>query len=255
MLRFTFSKFSRFSEPPMESFKKQPDIMSSMRGGGKLSKAMKHQIVKDMILPIRIPALIILFWACYNTWLYNQANKAFDRGARFQTVRGRLLEIKKNNYFYNAVPRYAVKYEFVVNGVRYESCRATTGSFYRDWMPTWLWTDTITESQYLQAFPLLRVGEACTVFYDSKCPGAHAALACDANSTESGVALYAAVFPLIFANMLYGQYSAAKRKVFTKKIRVRMPAHDVDHMKAQHESVVNDYNKLMAAQHKNNNGK
>jgi hypothetical protein len=201
----------------------------------RLTKALRHQIVKDMVLPIRGPAVLLLGWALYNTYLFNESNRALDRDARFSTVRGRLLAINKQNYFYNAVPRYSVCYEFTVNGKRYESCRATTGSFFRDWMPRFVWTDTVTESQYLQAFPVLRVGEPCTVFYDRRAPQAHSALAVDANSTEGGIALYLAVFPLIFANMLRTSVVVAWRKVFPKKIRVRMPKYDLAHMKYEYE--------------------
>jgi hypothetical protein len=249
MLKVSFCKFQQFSTP-MEGFHKNKDMLSGVKHSGKISKALKHQIVQDMVLPIRLPALMMLCWALYNTWLYNQANKAFDRGARFQTVRGRLLELKKNNYFYNAVPRYAVRYEFEVNGKRYESCRATTGSFFRDWMPSFIWTDTITESQYLQAFPVLRVGEPCTVFYDTKNPKSHSAIACDANSTEGGVALYLAVFPLIFGNMLRGHYVSFMRKWFPKKIKVKMPKYDIEHAKAEHAHAVREYEKLMASEQK-----
>jgi hypothetical protein len=86
------------------------------------------------------------------------------------------------------------------------------------------YNDTITESQYLQAIPILRIGEPCTVYYDRKNPQAHASLAADGNSTEIGILLYLAVFPLIFANTFRMQYIVWKKMYFKKKMRVGFPA-------------------------------
>ena len=186
---------------------------------------VRKRLIEDLVLPVRLPALIVLGYAIYATWLYKQSNKAFEKNARFGTVRGRLIEIKKHNYFYNAVPRYTVHYEFSVDGVKYESRRATSGSFFRDWMtPLGIMTDTITESQYLQAFPVLRNSEPCTVFYDKKCPGAHSSIASDANSAEAGIALYMAVFPLMFANKFKADLWSWRRRWVPKRYRVQMPS-------------------------------
>lgn len=199
---------------------------------------LRANMTSNLVIPIRVPALMLLSYSLWNTYLYNQAKKSFDRGeTRFATTRGKLLSIQKNNYFYNAVPRYCVRYEYTVDGVRYESRRATTGSFYRDWIPfiDRFYNDTITESQYLQAFPILRQNEPCTVFYDKKSPRYHSALASDANSAESGVALYLAVFPLIFANMLMATFMRMKRSWKPPVKRIRMPKYDIEHAKAQQE--------------------
>lgn len=228
---------SEISSPrlrPDEAPRPKGEAAAPSRSGALSTRDLLRVLSRDFVLPIRIPALGLLAYTLYNTYLYNQALQAFDRGSRFATTRGKLLSIEKNNYFYNAVPRYAVHYEFVVDGVRYESRRATTGSFYRDWMIPlqYLFRDTITESQYLQAFPVLRQGEACTVFYDSKAPGRHSALASDANSAEGGVALYLAVFPLIFGNMLMTSWRGFMRRMRPPKMRVRIPKYDQEHAEA-----------------------
>ena len=46
---------------------------------------INQQIMTDFVLPVRIPALLLLGFAIYNTRLYSMANEAFDKGARFGT--------------------------------------------------------------------------------------------------------------------------------------------------------------------------
>lgn len=180
-------------------------------------------VLKDLALGVRIPCLFILFAAGYNTKLYYEAGQAWQQNARFGTAKGKLLKLHRLKYSYVAVPRYSVEYEFEVDGVKYVSKRATTGSPYRDWMGDW-YTDTITEAQYLQSIPLLRIGERCTVLYDRTNPGAHSAIAHDANSWEISLMLYAAVFPFLTANLWLMQWQTWRygTKMVAKKIK--MPA-------------------------------
>lgn len=186
-----------------------------------------HKIVgfstvwSDFVLGVRLPALAILVCALYNTKLYYDAGKA-GPDARFGLTKGKLLELQRHKYGYVAVPRYSVLYEFTVDGVTYTSRRATTGSPYRDWMGL-RYTDTITEAQYLQSIPILRIGEPCTVFYDKKAPAKHAAIAHDSNSWETALMLYAAFFPLLCAGMMKMQYQSWVRYFRVSKTRVGFP--------------------------------
>ncbi|EPY23387.1 hypothetical protein STCU_02411 [Strigomonas culicis] len=89
------------------------------------------------------------------------------------------------------------------------------------------YNDTITEAQYLQAIPVLRVGEGCTVFYDKKNPGAHSALAHGANSFEISFIAFFAVFPLLMGYFMKSHFWMLKKAYLpNKKIRVRFPAYD-----------------------------
>lgn len=200
--------------------------MSSGRIYKMLFGKEQPQWMWDMALEVRIPALCLLGVLYVNTRCYYDALTAYDATARWGITRGRLLELQKLNYRYISVPRYSVKYEYEVDGKRYVSTRATTGSPYRSWMRSF-YRDTITEAEYLQAIPVLRIGEQCTVFYDKKNPGAHSALAHDANSFEMSVIGFLAVFPLLMGYFLKSHWWAVRRAYMpSKKMRVRFPTYD-----------------------------
>jgi hypothetical protein len=179
-------------------------------------------VFKDLALHIRLPCLVILWVAGYNTHLYWESGQAWQQNARFSTTKGKLTKLQRLKYSYVAVPRYAVEYEYEVDGVKYTSSRATTGSPYRDWMGNW-YNDTITEAQYLQSVPLLRVGERCTVLYDRKHPGSHSAIAHDANSWEISLMLYVAVFPILMAPLMQLQYHNWVIARRARRLRFKMP--------------------------------
>lgn len=180
----------------------------------------------DMALEIRIPALCLLGVLYVNTRCYYDALKAYQANARWGITQGKLVDMKKLNYRYIAVPRYTVKYEFEVEGKHYVSTRATTGSPYRNWMH-WFYNDTITEAEYLQAIPVLRIGERCTVFYDKRNPKAHSALAHDANSFEISIIGFLAVFPLLMGYFMKGHFWEFRRAYLpNKRMRIRFPIYD-----------------------------
>lgn len=179
----------------------------------------------DLALELRVPALFFLGTAVYNSKLYSEANAAWagNPNAKVGVTRGKLLELNRFFYQHMGVPRYTVKYEFTVDGKTYVSTRATTASPYRNWMEGW-YNDTITESQYLQSIPPLRVGEPCTVFYSKRWPDAHSALAHDGNSFEMSFLVFAGVFPLVFGTQLKSQFFSWRRNFFRRKIKVKYPA-------------------------------
>jgi len=180
----------------------------------------------DLALEVRIPALFCAYGVYVNTKLYYDSLAAYQPGAKWGMAKGKLLELEKLNYRYISVPRYAVKYEFEVDGKTYVSTRATSGSPYRNWMERF-YKDTITESQYLQAIPVLRVGERCTVFYNKANPGSHSALAHDANSFEISIMCFLAVFPLMMGYYMKAHWWMIKKAYFPgKKVRVRFPVYD-----------------------------
>lgn len=184
------------------------------------------QWVWDLALEVRIPAVFFAYQVYVNTKLYYDSLAAYQTNASWGMAKGKLLELKKMNYRYISVPRYTVTYEFEVDGQKYVSTRATTGSPYRDWMKS-LYNDTITESQYLQAIPVLRVGERCTVFYEKANPGAHSALAHDANSFEISILCFMAVFPLMMGYYMKAHWWMIRKAYLPgKKVRVRFPHYD-----------------------------
>ncbi|KAF5223391.1 hypothetical protein ECC02_003410 [Trypanosoma cruzi] len=177
----------------------------------------------DLALEIRIPAVFLAYVVYVNTRCYYDALNAYQANSRWAMTSGKLLELRKLNYRYISVPRYAVRYEYEVDGKRYVSTRATTGSPYRNWMERF-YNDTITESQYLQAIPVLRLGERCTVFYDKKNPGAHSALAHDANSFEISILSFFTVVPLLMGYLMKAHWWMLKKAYMpNKKMRVRFP--------------------------------
>ena len=186
------------------------------------NKGIADMLFRDLVLGVRIPAALLAAAAVYNTSLFYASNKAHLADAKFGSVTGRLIDIQKKKYPFMSVPRYAVHYEYDIDGKTYTSRRATSGSPYRDWMGQ-RYTDTITESQYLQSFPILRIGEPCHVLYDKKNPQAHASLAHDANSWEMALMTYLAVFPLLMANNMRDSYNEYKNGWKTKKTKVRFP--------------------------------
>ncbi|KAG5500652.1 hypothetical protein JIQ42_04671 [Leishmania sp. Namibia] len=180
----------------------------------------------DMALEVRLPALILGGVVYVNTKCYYDAQSAYQAGSRWGITQGKLLELRKLNYRYIIVPRYAVKYEFEVDGKRYVSTRGTTGSPYRNWMEGWYY-DTITEAEYLQAIPVLRVGERCSVFYDKKNPKAHSALAQDANSFEISFLGFLALFPLLMGHYMKAHFWMLRKAYMpNKKMRIRFPVYD-----------------------------
>jgi hypothetical protein len=176
----------------------------------------------EMALEMRIPALFILAYAVHNTILYSEANHAWKAGGKVTTTKGKLLEMQRHFNTRLALPRYSVKYEFEVDGKKYIATRATTGSPYRNWMEGW-YLDTITEAQYLQAIPVLRVGEPCTVYYRKSNPGKYSALAHDGNSFEISTLVFFGTFPLIFGTSLKGQFFVLRRWLFPRRQQVRLP--------------------------------
>eukprot|EP00758_Cryptobia_borreli_P000338 Tbor_TRINITY_DN1052_c0_g1::TRINITY_DN1052_c0_g1_i1::g.12370::m.12370 len=159
----------------------------------------------DLALEVRIPGIICAYVVYVNTRLYYDSMTAYQIDSKWGMTRGKLLELRKKKSRYLAVPRYGVTYEFEVDGKKYTSTRATTGTPYRDWMK-WMYEDTITESQYLQAMPVLRVGEKCTVFYNKSNPGGHSALAHDPNSWEISILCFCAAFPLLMGYLLKSHF-------------------------------------------------
>ena len=85
------------------------------------------------------------------------------------------------------------------------------------------YNDTITEAEYLQAIPLLRVGEPCTVFYDKRYPADFSALAHDANSFEISLLVFLGSFPLVFGTTLKQQLYILRRNNFRRRIKVKYP--------------------------------
>lgn len=180
----------------------------------------------DLALEFRIPALFLAYEVYINTSLYYGSLSSYQPNSTWAMTKGKLLELNKLNYRYISVPRFAVKYEFEVDGKKIVSTRATTGSPYRNWMSSF-YKDTITESQYLQAIPVLRVGERCTVFYKKDNPGEYCGLAHDANSFEISLMAFFAAFPLLMgyymkshAWMVYKAYAP------NKTFKVRFPKYD-----------------------------
>ncbi|KAH9597211.1 Protein of unknown function DUF3592 [Trypanosoma melophagium] len=183
------------------------------------------QWVWDLALEFRIPALFMAYVVYVNTRCYYDALTAYQANSKWGMAHGKLLELKKLNYRYISVPRYAVRYEYEVEGKTYVSTRATTGSPYRSWMERF-YNDTITESEYLQAIPVLRVGERCTVFYDKKNPGLHSALAHDANSFEISILSFFAVFPFLMGYLMKSHLWMVKKAYMPNKtMRVRFPTY------------------------------
>lgn len=192
----------------------------------KISGKEAPQWVWDLALEFRIPGLFFTYAVYVNTRLYYDSMSAYQPNASWGMAKGKLLELQKLNYRYISVPRYTVKYEFEVDGKKYVSTRATTGSPYRDWMQRF-YKDTITESQYLQAIPVLRVGERCTVFYSKTHPEKHSALAHDANSFEISILCFLAVFPMLMGYYMKTHWWLTKKAFLPgKKVRVRFPVYD-----------------------------
>nr|CCC95084.1 conserved hypothetical protein [Trypanosoma congolense IL3000] len=180
----------------------------------------------DLALEIRIPALFMAYAVYANTRCYYDALSSYQASSKWGITRGKLLELKRLDYRYISVPRYTVRYEYEVDGRKYISTRATTGSPYRNWM-SMFYNDTITESEYLQAIPVLRVGESCTVFYDKKKPGTRSAVAHDANSFEISILCFLAVFPLLMGYNLKTNWWMIKRAYRPNRLmRVRFPPMD-----------------------------
>jgi hypothetical protein len=180
----------------------------------------------ECALELRIPCLFLAYYIYKNTYHYLDANEIHLPDCRWGVAKGKLLELRKVQYRMNSLPRYGVKYEYTVNGQTYVSTRATTGAPYRDWM-SWFYLDTITEAHYLQAIPVLRVGERCTVFYSKESPHL-SALASDANSWESSILAVVVCFPLLVGTQLKHQFVGLYRKHWRRnRIRVRMPVYDI----------------------------
>ncbi|CAG9574476.1 conserved hypothetical protein [Leishmania major strain Friedlin] len=200
--------------------------MSSGRIYKFLFRKEQPQWLWDMALEVRLPALFLLGVVYVNTKCYCDSLTAYQAGSRWGITQGKLLELRKLNYRYIIVPRYAVKYEFEVDGKQYVSTRGTTGSPYRNWMEGWYY-DTITEAEYLQAIPVLRVGERCSVFYDKKNPKAHSALAQDANSFEISFLGFLAVFPLLMGHYMKAHFWMLRKAYMpNRKMRIRFPVYD-----------------------------
>ncbi|RNF12480.1 hypothetical protein TraAM80_00333 [Trypanosoma rangeli] len=181
------------------------------------------QWVWDLALELRVPAILCAYLVYVNTQCYYDALTAYQANAKWGMTAGKLLELRKLNYRYISVPRYAVRYEYEVDGKKYVSTRATTGSPYRNWMKQF-YNDTITESQYLQAIPVLRVGERCTVFYDKKHAGSLSALAHDANSFEISILSFCAVVPVLMGYLMKAHWWMLRKAYMPNRtMRIRVP--------------------------------
>lgn len=192
----------------------------------RLTGKPQPQWMWDLALELRIPATFFLYYAWINTQYYLNAQTAYLKNAKWAMIDGTLLEIQKHKYRYIAVPRYAVRYEYEWEGKKYVSTRATTGSPYRNWMFGWL-NDTITEAQYLQAIPVLRVGEKCTVWVNKRRPDSITAVASDANPAQTAVLVLFGVLPLLLGYHMKCHLVWLKHYYFpSKKMRVRYPAYD-----------------------------
>lgn len=180
----------------------------------------------DMALELRIPAAFFLYLAWTNTSYYLDAQTAYLKNSGWAMIDGTLLEMHKHKYRYIAVPRYSVKYEYEWEGKKYVSTRATTGTPYRNWMEGWV-LDTITEAQYLQAIPVLRVGERCTVWLNKKRPDSITALASDANPAQTAILIFLGVFPLLMGYHMKCHLLWLRHYYFPgKKMRVGFPKYD-----------------------------
>lgn len=181
----------------------------------------------DMALELRLPALATAFYVYVNTQLYYDALSAGQKkDSKWGVADGKLLSLQKLHYRFIAVPRYAVEYEYTVDGVTYVSTRATSGSPYRNFM-RYFYRDTITEAQYLQAMPVLRVGERCAVFYSKSNPGKHSAVAHDPNSWETSLMAFMAFMPLLMGYYMKSHYFTARQSFMPKpKMRVGFPKLD-----------------------------
>lgn len=189
----------------------------------------RPQWVWDMALEFRLPGLFCAYLVYKNSVLYYNSLSAYQPQSSWGMTKGTLLDLRKLTYRHIAVPRYAVTYEFDVDGVKYTSTRATTGSPYRNWM-RFFYNDTITEAQYLQAMPILRKGEKCTVFYNKSNPSAHSGLAHDANSWEISLLAFCAAMPILMGYYMKAQCAQAFRDYFPRKLmKIRFPK--VDHPK------------------------
>lgn len=179
----------------------------------------------EMALEFRIPAVIIGAVVLINTKHFTDANHTYLADSKVGMTKGKLLEMRKLTYRYTPLPRYAVRYEYTVDGVKYVSTRGTTGSPYRNWMEGW-YDDTITESQYLQSIPVLRIGERCTVFYVKRKPQL-AALAHDPNSWETSLMTVTCVFMLLMGRLMKFNVWLLKEKYKKKRsVKVRFPVYD-----------------------------
>lgn len=195
----------------------------------KIFKYERPQWVWDLALEVRLPGLVCAWVVYKSTRLYYDALSAYNQDSKWAMTKGKLLELNKQQYRYISVPRYTVKYEFEVDGVKYTSTRATTGSPYRNWM-SFFYKDCITESQYLQAMPILRVGERCTVFYDKSNPSSHSALAHDPNSWEMSILAFCAALPLLMGYYMKAHYVDVRRAYApARKLKIGFPK--VDHPK------------------------
>ena len=180
----------------------------------------------DMALEFRIPALLMATVVAINSKLYYDSVSAYHKNSNWAITHGKLLGIEKLQYRYINVPRYAVKYEFDVDGTKYIATRATTGSPYRNWMEGW-YKDTITEAQYLQSIPVLRMGERCTVYYRKRTPWKHSALAIDANSWEISTIAFFATFPILMGSIMKAHFVVrVKPWMPLPKMRIGFPKHD-----------------------------
>jgi len=190
----------------------------------------------QLALHWRLPALLAVGYGLRCNYICYQYKKAPNGHNDSDiptaiTYDARLLDIGRVKNLRLGLPRYWVRYEYWVDGVRYESKRATTGSPYRDWMGDW-YMDTMTEAEYLQAMPVLRVGEKCAVWYNKSNPGSYPALAFDGNSFETGVLVILGGFPLAAGSLLRSQLMLWRMKWFPRPMKVKMPKWAADHERA-----------------------
>ena len=187
----------------------------------------------ELALEIRIPCAFLLWYSIHLTWIFFDAATYFDdriegksqQRQSWTCTTGRLLELNRHTYRRHYLPRYSTRYEFTVDGKRYESRRSTTSCMWSERVLNMLPkdADVLTEVQYLQSVPPLRVNGECTVFYKIDNPSL-SALAHDANSHQFTVMAYFGVFGLLFAgHMKHGAARLYRKYLMRPKRLVRMP--------------------------------
>eukprot|EP00759_Apiculatamorpha_spiralis_P033201 PhF_6_TR3452/c0_g1_i1/m.5035 len=177
--------------------------------------------LQDMALEFRIPAVWCMWYSFRTTQHYFDAQSYYKPDGKWTTAKGTVLDIERHTFRHHYLPRYSVQYTFTVDGKEYTSRRATTGSIYRNWIHPYLPTsvDAMTEAQYLQAIPPLRIGAPCTVFYAKSNP-CLSGVAHDPSSYECSLIAFAGLFVFVWATQMkvtlfnkFGQKVAPKHKI------------------------------------------
>jgi len=178
---------------------------------------------REMALELRLPACLLCGYAYYSTKLYYDAQSYYKPNGTWGVCKGTLLEIKRHTYRHHYLPRYSVRYSFELDGQTYTSRRSTSASVYRDWFLDFVpHQDQITEVQYLQSNPPLRVNSPCTVFYRKDDPSL-SCIAHDPNSIENSLIAFAGIFTVLWATKFKHSYIMWKKKRFESTFKVGFP--------------------------------